>query len=135
MVNIMNKEILRTIKFTLFSISAGVIELSTFALLYHLLKLPYWPCYLVGLSFSVIWNFTLNREYTFKSANNIPKAMTQVFFFYLVFTPVSTILGNFLEGNNWNGDLVTILLMVINFVTEYLYDRFYVFRDSIDTKK
>ena len=61
--------------------------------------------------------------------------MTQVFFFYLVFTPVSTILGNFLEGNNWNGDLVTILLMVINFVIEYLYDRFYVFIDSIDTKK
>ena len=130
----MNKELLRTIKFTLFSLSAGVIQFCTFALLYDLLKLPYWPSYLIGLVLSVIWNFTLNRNFTFNSANNVPKAMMQVFLFYLLFTPVSTYLGNTLETSGLNGNIVTILMMIMNFVLEYLYDRFYVFRDSIDTK-
>ncbi len=130
----MNKELLRTIKFTVFSISAGVIQFGVFALLYDLLNLPYWPSYLTGLVLSVIWNFTLNRNFTFNSANNVPKAMFQVFLFYLVFTPVSTYLGNTLESSGWNGNIVTLLMMVTNFVTEYLYDRFYVFKDSIDTK-
>ena len=134
MVSVMNKELIRTIKFTLFSISAGAIQFGVFALLYDLLKLPYWPSYLTGLVLSVIWNFTLNRNFTFNSANNVPKAMTQVFLFYLVFTPVSTYLGNTLEASGWNGNIVTLIMMVLNFVTEYLYDRFYVFRDSIDTK-
>ncbi len=130
----MNKEVIRTIKFTLFSLSAGLIEMGVFALLYDLFKLPYWPSYLVGLTLSVLWNFTLNREFTFKSANNVSKAMFQVFIFYLIFTPLSTYLGNYLEASGWNGNLVTILLMLCNFITEYLYDRLYVFRDSIDTK-
>ncbi|MCR5482812.1 MAG: GtrA family protein [Bacilli bacterium] len=134
MVSMMNKELLRTIKFTVFSISAGVIQFGVFALLYDLLNLPYWPSYLTGLVLSVIWNFTLNRNFTFNSANNVPKAMFQVFLFYLVFTPVSTYLGNTLESSGWNGNIVTLLMMVTNFVTEYLYDRFYVFKDSIDTK-
>ena len=134
MVSVMNKELIRTIKFTVFSISAGAIQFGVFALLYDLLKLPYWPSYLIGLVLSIIWNFTLNRNFTFNSANNVPKAMFQVFLFYLVFTPVSTYLGNTLESSGWNGNIVTLLMMVANFVTEYLYDRFYVFKDSIDTK-
>ena len=97
--------------------------------------LSYWACYLPALIASVVWNFTLNRNFTFKSANNIPKAMFQVFCYYLVFTPVTTMFGNYLvESLHWNGTVVTLINMVLNFVTEYLYDRFYVFRDSIDTK-
>ena len=131
----MNKELLRTIKFTLFSISAGVIEMGLFALLDGFTNMPYWPCYLIALVASVIWNFTLNRNYTFKSATNVPVAMFKVFIFYLIFTPVSTILGNYLaEDLHWLGWVVTGLNMLANFVLEYLYDRFFVFKNSIDTK-
>ena len=130
------KEIKRMIKFTLFSISAGLIEIGLFELLYNVIKWSWWPSYLIALVASVLWNFTLNREYTFKSANNVPIAMMKVFVFYLVFTPLSTLLGNYLEGTlNWNGTVVTLINMVLNFVLEYLYDRYYVFKDSIDTKR
>ena len=130
------KELLRTIKFTLFSISAGLIEIVLYELLAHLTNWSYWPCYLIALVASVIWNFTLNRNYTFKSATNVPIAMTKVFIYYLIFTPLSTIGGNYLaETLNWNGTIVTLLNMIINFVTEYLYDRFIVFGNSIDTKE
>ena len=129
------KELIRTIKFTLFSISAGLIEIVLYELLDHFTNFNYWACYLIALIASVIWNFTLNREFTFKSSNNIPIAMTKVGLFYLVFTPVSTILGNYLaEDLLWNGTIVTLLNMVANFVLEYLYDRFFVFGKSIDTK-
>lgn len=129
------KELWRTIKFTLFSISAGVIELAVFALLEQLTAWSYWPCYLIALICSVLWNFTLNRNYTFQASNNVPVAMAKVAVFYAVFTPASTWLGNYLaESLLWNEYLVTGLNMIANFVLEYLYDRFYVFRDSIDTR-
>ena len=132
----MNKELLRTIKFTLFSLSAGIIEISLYELLSRFTSLPYWPCYLIALVASVVWNFTLNRNFTFKSATNIPIAMCKVFIYYSIFTPISTVWGNYLvEMLHWNGTLVTILNMLLNFVTEYLYDRFFVFRNSIDTKE
>lgn len=127
-------ELVRTIKFTLFSISAGVVQLLSFTLMNELLDLPYWPCYLTALILSVIWNFTLNRKFTFKSANNVPVAMMKVLGYYAVFTPLSTIFGNWLaEDLLWNEYLVTILNMIINFVTEYLFDRFVVFGRSIDS--
>ena len=128
------KEALRALKFTLFSMSAGLIEITLYTLLDHFTKWPYWPCYLIALILSVIWNFTLNRRYTFRSASNVPVAMAKVFLFYLVFTPASTVLGNWLaEDLGWNEYLVTALNMIMNFVLEFLYDRFVVFRDSIDT--
>ena len=130
------EELIRTVKFVLFSISAGVIEFVSFTLLTTLTDWPYWPCYLIALVLSVIWNFTLNREFTFRSANNVPIAMLKVAAYYAVFTPLSTLLGNWLtETLGWNEFLVTILNMVLNFMTEYLFDRFVVFRDSIDTNK
>ena len=130
------KELIRTIKFTLFSISAGVIQILLFTLLNEVFHLNYWICYLTALVASVIWNFTLNREYTFKSSNNIPVAMMKVFIFYLIFTPVSTIIGDYLvEKLLWNEYLVTGINMIANFVLEYLYDKFIVFKGSIDTKE
>jgi len=129
------KELIRTIKFTLFSISAGIIEIVLFTLLDKFTGWTYWPKYLIALIASVIWNFTLNREYTFKSANNVPIAMIKVAIFYAIFTPVSTIAGNYLAENlGWNDILVTLLNMLCNFVLEYLYDKYVVFRGSIDTK-
>ena len=129
------KELFRTIKFTIFSISAGLIEIVSFTLLDKFTNWPYWPCYLIALVLSVIWNFTLNKEYTFKSTTNVPIAMLKVGLFYLIFTPVSTILGNYLvEKLNWNEYLVTGINMLSNFVLEYLYDKYYVFKGTIDTK-
>ena len=128
-----NKELLRTIKFTLFSISAGLIELGAFALLNEVFKLDYWVSYLVALILSVIWNFTLNRRYTFQSANNVPIAMLKVLLFYCVFTPVSTYLEKILTGIGINEYIVTLFNMLLNFVTEFIYDKKVVFKNSIDT--
>ncbi len=128
------KEFWRSIKFILFSISAGAIEIISFTLLTEFTRWSYRPCYLIALVLSVIWNFTLNRKFTFKSANNVPIAMLKVLGYYAVFTPASTILGNYLaEKLFWNEYLVTIINMLLNFVTEYLFQRFIVFGKSIDT--
>lgn len=130
------EETIRVIKFTLFSISAGVIQMLAFTLLTELTLLPYWPRYLTALVLSILWNFTLNREFTFKAANNIPIAMMKVAVFYLIFTPVTTIGGSYLvETLGWNDYLVTALNMLLNFVTEYLYDRFIVFGKDMNTKE
>ncbi len=100
------------------------------------LHLKYWFSYLTALVLSVLWNFTLNRRFTFKSASNVPIAMLKVFAYYCVFTPVTTLLGNHLVENlGWNEYLVTIMNMVLNFVTEFLYQRFVVFRNTIDTNE
>lgn len=128
------KEFWRVVKFTLFSISAGAIQMGSFALLNELSGWSYWPCYLISLILSVLWNFTLNRKFTFQSAANVPVAMLKVLGYYLVFAPVSTILGNFLaEGLLWNEYLVEFLMMLLNFVTEFLFQRFFVFGKSLDT--
>ena len=128
------KEYWRVVKFTLFSISAGAIQMGSFALLNELSGWSYWPCYLISLTLSVLWNFTLNRKFTFQSAANVPVAMLKVLGYYLVFAPVSTILGNFLaEGLLWNEYLVEFLMMTLNFVTEFLFQRFFVFGKSLDT--
>ena len=129
------KELLRMVKFTLFSISAGLIEAASFALLNELTAWSYWPCYLIALVLSVVWNFTLNRRYTFQSAANVPVAMALTLLFYAVFTPLSTILGQYLADKGWNEYLVTGLNMVANFVLEFLWQRFVVYRNHIDDRK
>ena len=130
-------ELIRTVKFVLFSASAGIIQVASFALLNELLHLNYWVSYLISLVLSVVWNFTLNRKFTFKSAANVPIAMLKVAGFYLVFTPLSTwwtaALTEPAYGIMWNEYLVLALTMLTNFVTEYLFDRFLVFGNSIDT--
>lgn len=127
------KEIFRVLKFTLISISAGVIQIGTFTLMYEVFKWIYWPSYLISLLLSVLWNFTINRKYTFKSANNIKIAMLLVLAFYAVFTPISTILGSLAEGSGVDGFIVEIITMLSNFVLEFLYNRFVVYRTSCDT--
>ena len=131
------KEFLRTVKFVLFSISAGVIQVASFALFEEVLHLAHWLSYLISLVLSVVWNFTLNRKFTFCSANNVPVAMLKVAAFYLVFTPLSTWWTAALTGEavGWNEYLVLAITMASNFVLEYLYDRFFVFGKSIGTAK
>ena len=126
-------EFARALKFLLFSISAGLIEMGAFALLNELTTWRYWPCYLIALVLSVLWNFTLNRKFTFRSAANVPRAMLLVFAYYAVFTPLSSWLGDWLaEDLQWNEYLVTFINMVLNLVTEYLFQRYVVYRGQID---
>lgn len=126
------KNYLMFIKFALFSVSAGIIQFASYALFYELAHFPEWLSYLLALVLSVLWNFTLNRKFTFKSANNVPIAMLKVAAYYAVFTPLSTMLEKYLtETLGWNGYLVTIMNMLLNFVTEFLYQRFFVFGKSI----
>ena len=128
-------EFIRVLKFTLFSISAGVIQMGSFALLNEVTNWSYWPCYLISLVLSVVWNFTFNRKFTFQSAANVPAAMAKVFVYYLFFTPLSTWLGNWLVFIGWNEYVVTILNMLLNFITEFLFQRYVVFGSSLDTGK
>ena len=130
------KELWRAAKFTLFSISAGLIEIVSFTLFNELLHLPYWLSYLIALVLSVLWNFTLNRKFTFQSAANVPIAMLKVAGYYAVFTPLSTLLEHWLAGKlGWNEYLVTGINLALNLVTEFLFQRFVVYRNSIDTAK
>jgi alpha-tubulin suppressor-like RCC1 family protein/putative flippase GtrA len=127
------ENVLQVIKFTLFSISAGLVQILSFTVLNEFAKLPYWPAYLIALVLSVIWNFTFNRKFTFKSAANVPVAMLKVAFFYAIFTPLSTWWGDALTNLGWNEYVVLIGTMVINLITEYLYARFYVYRNNMNT--
>lgn len=127
------KELIRAVKFTLFSISAGIIQVLSFTLMNEVFAWSYRVCYFTALVLSVLWNFTLNRNITFRSASNVPIAMLKVAGFYLVFTPLSTWAGGALTELGWNEYLVLALTMITNFVTEFLFDRFIVFGDSIDT--
>ena len=123
------------IKFTLFSISAGLIQAGAFALLNELTGLPYWPSYLIALVLSVVWNLTFNRRFTFRSSVNMSKAMALVLAYYAVFTPLSTWWGDALTGIGWNEYLVLGGTMVINFVTEYLFQSLVVFRGTMNTNE
>ena len=127
------KELFRTVKFTLFSLSAGVIQIVADVVCNEVFHWAPWLSYLVSLVLSVLWNFTLNRKFTFHSAANVPVAMLKTAGYYLVFTPLSTWWTAALTGIGWNTYVVQVLTMVTNFVTEYLFQRFVVFRNSIDT--
>ena len=131
------KEFIRTIKYTVFSVSAGAIQIVSFSLLNEVFELIPWQAHLISLVLSVLWNFTLNRQFTFHAANNIPIAMLKVAVFYLIFTPLSTWWTAVLaEPNGFiNEYIVEIGTMLINFVLEYLYMRFFVFGGHIDTAK
>ena len=126
------KNLWQMVKFTLFSISAGVIQEAGFLLLNNVLHTSYWVAYLVSLVASVLWNFTFNRRYTFRSDADIRRSMLMVALFYAVFTPVTTIGGQALVNTGWNENLVQIGTMLLNFVLEYLYQRFVVYRGMID---
>ena len=128
-----NENLWQIIKFTLFSASAGIIQVASFAVLETVFHLPYWPSYLTSLILSVLWNFTFNRRYTFRSDANVPRAMALVAVFYVIFTPLSTWGGDALTKAGWNDFLVLALTMILNFVLEYLYQRFVVYRGMIDT--
>ena len=123
------QNLLQTLKYVLIAASAGIIQAASFSLFEEVLHMPYWPSYLIALVLSVLWNFTFNRKYTFHSTSNLPKAMMLVFLFYLVFTPLSTWAGDLLTKAGWNDYLVLAVTMIVNLVTEFLYQKHIVFKD------
>ena len=129
------EEFVRVVKYVLFSASAGVIQFVTFTLLNEIVQWPYWPCYLIALVLSVLWNFTLNRTFTFQSATNVPRAMLMVAGYYCVFTPLSTLWGTALTNAGWNEYIVLFGTMLINLTTEFLYWRLVVYRGNINTNE
>jgi len=142
---------LQAIKFALFSASAGIIQVVSFTLLNELvlpnihieneavmrvLSAEYGVCYLIALVLSVLWNFTFNRKFTFKSATNVPVAMLKIFGFYCVFTPISTIIGEaVMRSTSWEFAeyIVLACTMATNMVTEFLFCRFVVYKNSMNT--
>ena len=130
------KEWLRSLKFVLFSASAGIIQMGSFALLNELVQLDYWLSYLISLVLSVVWNFTFNRKFTFKSTGNVGRAMMLVALYYCAFTPLSTLLEHYLADTlAWNEYIVTFINMLLNMVTEFLFQRFVVYRNSVDNNE
>ena len=123
----------QVVKFVAFSMGAGIIQVVTFTLLNKVINLPYWLSYLPALVLSVLYNFTVNRRYTFKSANNVPIAMLKIAIYYCIFTPVSTYLGDLAEGANINSFLILAVTMICNMTTEFLVCRFWVYRNTINT--
>ncbi len=127
------KEFFRALKFLIISISAGIIQIGSFTLMNEVCMFNYWVAYLVSLLLSIIWNFTINRKVTFKASDNYKISMLLVLAFYAVFTPVSTVLGNLAETSGANEYLVLAVTMVANFLLEFVYCRFVVFRKTCDT--
>ena len=128
-----NENLTQMIKFLLFSMSAGIIQAITFTILFELVGFIYWPAYLIALILSVVWNFTLNRKFTFKSAANVPKAMTKIAIYYLIFTPLSTWWGDALTSINWNAYLVLFITMVSNLISEFIVTKYIVYKNQINT--
>lgn len=132
----MNKNVWQAIKFALISLSAGIIQLGVDSLLLYGFGWTTWAAhYLPALVLSVVWNFTINRKFTFKPTNHVARDMMLVAAFYAVFTPASMWLGNGLEA--WGMSLnmpeafdtvVTVASMALNLVTEYLFMKFVVYR-------
>ncbi|MDF2700043.1 MAG: polysaccharide synthesis protein GtrA [Haloplasmataceae bacterium] len=129
------QDIIQFIKFTVFSAGAGIVQVISFTILYEIVHFLYWPSYLIALVLSVLCNFTINRKFTFKSASNVPVAMLKVLGYYSIFTPLSTWWGIELTSLGWNEYLILAGTMIINFVTEFLFTKFVVFRDSYNTNR
>lgn len=125
--------IIQVLKFVAFSMGAGIIQIVSYTIIHELTDWEHWKCYLPSLVLSVLYNFTVNRRYTFKSATNVPVAMLKVALFYCVFTPVTTYLGNMAEVAGVNNYIIEAVTMACNLVTEYLYCRFVVYRNSMNT--
>ena len=126
----MNKgSLFQMLKFTLFSASAGIIQVVTFTIFNELFAWRYWPAYLVSLILSILWSFTFNRRYTFKSTANVPAAMAKLFGFYLVFTPLSTYIGHLAEMAKINDYIILIVTMLSNFVLEFLFSKFIIYKN------
>ena len=133
------KEFWRTVKYFLIAASAGLIQFGVCTLFDEVFYAKfngqyYYVFYFVALVLSVLWNFTINRSVTFKSVGNVPKAMLKVLGYYVVFTPLSLQFSYYAIGWNIPDMVITVINILVNGVTEYLFMRLFVFKKEIDTK-
>lgn len=127
------KEVIRAVKFALVSASAGIVEAVVFTGMNELGDFPYYANYLTALIASIIWCYTVNRKYTFKSTKPVKIILLYAAAFYAVFTPATTLLGSWLTGSlGWNEYIATAINMALNLSLEYLYDTFVVYRNEMD---
>ena len=131
------QEFINFIKFILFSISACLVQVAVFAIcnefIFNDANNEYGVSYFVALFIAVLWNFVFNRKFTFKSANNVKVAMLLVLAFYIVFTPLSIWWGVALTNAGWNDYLVLVLTLIINVLLEFIYNRYVVYKNSINS--
>lgn len=127
--------VIQIAKFVFFAMGSGIIQTVVFTLLNEKLNLDYWQSYLPAIILSVLYGFTVNRRYTFKSANNVPVAMAKLAFYYCIFIPTSTYLGDLAEGAGVNEYIVLVVTMLSNLVTAFLVNRFWIYKDSMNTNK
>lgn len=126
--------LLQWIKFIIFSLSAGGLQFISFAIMHDFFYWGYIPSYPIALIISYVYNVTLNREFTFKSATNLPVAIVKVTFYYIIFAPLSSWWGWKLE-NILNPYVILLGTMLVNFVTEFLFYNFFIFSGSVNTNK
>lgn len=126
------KELLRSLKFAIISASAGIIQVASFTLMEEVLHWPHALCYFIALVLSVLWNFTINRKVTFRSDASLPRAMALVALYYAVFTPLTTWAEGYFTSIGWNEYVVLAMNMVLNLVTEFLFQRFVVYGKNVD---
>ena len=129
-----NKNVMEAVRFLLFSISAGIIQTLSFTLFKEVFHLIYWPSYLMALILSVVWNFTVNRNFNFKKAPNIPLAMLKIGIYYLIFTPISTYAGDYFARLGTNNYLILFCTMFVNLITEFCVYKFIVFGKNAPEK-
>lgn len=137
----------QAIKYFCCAASAGAIQLISFTILQLVIKDPTKMWFMtetdvgtfvpttIALALSIIWNFTLNRKFTFKDAGNVPKAMALAFLFYVPFYPFQTWYVATVKpalGAYMNIDLAGVIaegtVMLINGILEFCWQKFVVFR-------
>lgn len=150
------KGVLQFIKYALCAASAGIIQLALFSILQAVIPqsgktirfivedmdLVTFISTTVALCASILWNFTFNRKFTFKDAGNVPKAMLLAFLFYVPFYPFQTwyvhTIKSLLLGplsTQASGIIAEGSVMVINFVLEFMWQKFVVFRKRKEKKE
>lgn len=127
------ENIIQVVKFVAFSLGSGVIQTVVFTVLNEFMHFDYWQSYLPAIFLGVLYGFTVNRRFTFKSANNVPVAMAKLAFYYCIFIPTSTYLGNLAENKGVNEYIVLVVTMLANLTTAFLVNRLWIYRNSMNT--
>ncbi|MDO5025763.1 MAG: GtrA family protein [Trueperella sp.] len=132
---------LQAVKFTLLSGTAAVVEAGSYALFLALDLMPVSWAQAISVALSVLWNFTLNRKFTFKSTGNVPFAMLLVSLFYVAYIPISSVLAGLMDDAGMHPAVIKIIWLLINFVGEFIWWKYVVFGigerwlDSITKRK
>ena len=144
------KTLFQIIKYAICTASAGLIEFITFTILtktpilssmanekvwfFTENNLAWFVATAIALFLSIVWNFTINRKFTFKSAGNVPRAMSLAFLFYVPFFPFKLWFNSYMpEHLGVDSLLIEVITMLINGVLEFCWQKFVIYRKEQDT--